>query len=289
MILNYIHWNPDPEIVNIFGISIRYYGLLFVSGLILSICILGWVYKRENIPSEHLEKLSIFGMIGILAGARLGHCLFYEPSYYLSHPLEMILPITFPPGGGVKFIGYQRLASHGGALGLLIALYFYSRKTKHSMIDTLDLIGVVAALECGFIKLGNFMNSEIIGIPTTKPWGVIFERVDNLPRHPTQLYEAISCFIIFTIMVILYKKMRDRLKNGLLFGLVLILGFTARFMIEFVKENQVGFENGMTLNMGQLLSLPYIFAGIGFMIVGCHLTAQARQAGATAHTPVIDL
>jgi len=274
MILNYIHWNPDPEIVNIFGISIRYYGLLFAGGLILCIYILGWIYKREDIPSEHLEKLSIFSMIGILVGARLGHCLFYEPSYYLSHPLEMILPITFPPGGGVKFIGYQGLASHGGALGELIALYFYSRKTKHSMIDTIDLIAVVAGLVGVFIRLGNFMNSEIIGMPTTKPWGVIFERVDNLPRHPAQLYEAISYFIIFAIMMILYKKMRDKLKNGFFFGLVLVLIFTARFIIEFVKEDQVGFEDGMTFNMGQLLSLPYIFVGIGFIIYGLWKTTK---------------
>jgi phosphatidylglycerol---prolipoprotein diacylglyceryl transferase len=277
MNLNYIYWNPDPEIVNIFGISIRYYGLLFVGGLILSIYILGWIFKRENLPSEHLSKLSIFGMIGIIVGARLGHCIFYEPSYFLSHPLEMILPITFPTGGGVKFIGYQGLASHGGALGLLIALYFYSRKTKHSMIDTIDLIAVVAALACGFIRLGNFMNSEIIGIPTTKPWGVIFERVDNVPRHPAQLYEAISYFIIFTIMMILYNKMRDRLKNGFFFGLVLVLCFTARFIIEFVKENQVGFEDGMTFNMGQLLSLPYILVGIGFIINGLWRTKSSTH------------
>src|SRR4030043_723989 len=274
MILNYIHWNPDPEIINIFGISIKYYGLLFVSGLILCIFILGWIYKRENIPSENLEKLTIYGMIGIIAGARLGHCLFYEPSYYLSHPLEMILPITFPPDGGIKFIGFQGLASHGGVLGLLIALYFYSRKSKHSMIDTIDLIAVVAGLSFGFIRLGNFMNSEIIGIPTTKPWGVIFERVDNVPRHPAQLYESISYFIIFTIMMILYKKMRDRLKNGFLFGLATVLFFTARIMIEFVKENQVGFEDGMTFNMGQLLSLPYIFVGIGFIIFGIRKTIK---------------
>jgi phosphatidylglycerol:prolipoprotein diacylglycerol transferase len=271
---NYINWNVDPEIINVFGISIRYYGLLFVSGLILCIYILSWIYKRENIPSEHLEKLSIFGLIGILAGARLGHCLFYEPSYYLSHPLEMILPITFPPDGGIKFIGYQGLASHGGALGVLIALYFYSRKTKHSMIDTMDLIAVVAGLLFGFIRLGNFMNSEIIGIPTTKPWGVIFERVDNVPRHPAQLYEAISYFIIFIILMVLYKKMRDRLKNGFLFGLATVLFFTARFIIEFVKENQVGFEDGMTLNMGQLLSLPYIFVGIGFITYGLMKTRK---------------
>jgi phosphatidylglycerol---prolipoprotein diacylglyceryl transferase len=278
MILNYIQWNPDPEIVNIFGISIRYYGLLFVSGLILCIYILGWIYKRENIPSENLEKLAIYGMIGILAGARLGHCLFYEPSYYLAHPLEIILPIQPQAGGGYKFSGYQGLASHGGALGLLIAVYFYSRKTKHLLIDTLDLVAVVGALAGGFIRLGNFFNSEIIGIPTTKPWAVIFERVDNVPRHPAQLYEAFYYFIIFTIMMILYKKMGDRLKNGFFFGLVVSLCFTARFIIEFVKENQVGFENGMTFNMGQLLSIPYIVVGIGFIIYGLMKTGKVLNA-----------
>jgi phosphatidylglycerol---prolipoprotein diacylglyceryl transferase len=278
MILNYINWNADPEIINIFGISIRYYGLLFVSGLILCIFLLGWIYKRESIPAENLEKLSIYGMIGILVGARLGHCLFYEPSYYLSHPLEMILPITFPPDGGIKFTGYQGLASHGGVIGLLIALYIYSRKTKHSMIDTLDLIAVVSGLSFGFIRLGNFMNSEIIGNPTTLPWGVIFERVDNIPRHPAQLYEAISYFIIFTIMMLLYKKKRARLKNGFLFGLAAVLFFTARLLIEFLKENQVGFEDKMTLNMGQLLSLPFIALGFGFIIYGLFNSRKSINA-----------
>jgi prolipoprotein diacylglyceryl transferase len=278
MILNYIHWNPDPEIVNIFGISIRYYGILFVSGLILCLYILRWIFRRENIPQELLERLAIYGTIGIFVGARLGHCLFYEPSYYFAHPLEMILPIQPLPGGGYKFSGYQGLASHGGVLGLLIALFFYSRKSKNSMIDTIDLIAVVAGLSFGFIRLGNFMNSEIIGIPTTKPWGVIFERVDNVPRHPSQLYEAISYFIIFTIMMILYKKMRDRLKNGFFFGLATVLFFTARFIIEFVKENQVGFEDGMTFNMGQLLSLPYIVVGIGFIIYGLMKTRKLLNA-----------
>lgn len=268
MMLNYINWNVDPEIINVFGISIRYYGLLFVSGLIFCIYILSWIYKRENIPSENLEKLSIYCMIGILAGARLGHCLFYEPSYYLAHPLEMILPITFLPDGGIKITGYQGLASHGGVLGLLIALYIYSRKTKHSIINTIDLIAVVSGLSFGFIRLGNFMNSEIIGNPTTLPWGVVFERVDNIPRHPAQLYEAISYFIIFGIMMILYKRKRERLKNGFLFGLASVLFFSARFMIEFVKENQVGFEDKMTFNMGQLLSLPYILIGIGYITYG---------------------
>jgi phosphatidylglycerol---prolipoprotein diacylglyceryl transferase len=278
MIINYIHWNIDPEIFNLFGISLRYYGILFVGGLILCMYILNWIYKKEGIPLDRLERLSIYGMIGIFAGARLGHCLFYEPSYYLSHPLEIILPIQPTADGGYKFSGFQGLASHGGVLGLLIALYFYSRKTKHSMIDTIDLIAVVAGLSFGFIRLGNFMNSEIIGISTTEPWGVIFERVDNLPRHPAQLYEAISYFIIFTIMMILYKIMRTRLKNGFFFGLATVLFFTARFIIEFVKENQVGFEEGMTFNMGQLLSIPYIFLGIGFIIYGLIKTKKNKPS-----------
>ena len=277
MILNYIHWNPDPEIINIFGFSLRYYGILFVSGLIIAIYLLGWIFKKEGIPSENLEKLSIYGMIGIIVGARLGHCLFYEPSYYLSHPLEMILPVTFPPDGGIKFTGYQGLASHGGVLGLLIGLYFYSRKTKHSMINVLDLIAVVIGISLGFIRLANFMNSEIIGMPTSKPWGVIFERVDNIPRHPAQLYEAFSYFIICGFMMILYNKMHDRLKNGFLFGLATILFFMARFIIEFLKENQVGFEDGLTFNMGQLLSLPYIAVGIGFIIYSRWKTKLSAQ------------
>jgi phosphatidylglycerol:prolipoprotein diacylglycerol transferase len=278
MIINYIHWNPNPEIINIFGISVRYYGLLFVSGLILCTYVLRWIFKRENIPDENLEKLFIYGVIGILAGARLGHCFFYEPSYYFSHPLEIILPVTFLSGGGIKFIGYQGLASHGGALGLIIALILYSRKTKHSLIDTIDLIAIVAGLGSGFIRLGNLMNSEIIGNPTTKPWGFIFERVDNIPRHPAQLYEAISYFLIFVIMIVLYKKKRETLKNGFFFGLALILIFTARFFIEFIKEIQVAFEKNLSLDMGQILSIPYIIAGIGFMTYGIWKTNKMLSA-----------
>ena len=274
MIFSYINWNPDPEIVNIFGLSIRYYGLLFVTGLVLSLFVLGRIFKKENIPSQNLDRLSIYGLIGILAGARLGHCLFYEPSYFLAHPLEMFLPIRILPEGGIKFTGYQGMASHGGGIGLLIALYFYSRKTKHSMIDTLDLIAVVAGLGSGFIRLANLMNSEIIGKPSTLAWSFIFERVDMIPRHPAQLYEAITYFLIFAIMMTLYRTKREQFKNGSFFGLVLILIFVARFLIEFLKEDQVGFEEGMQFNMGQLLSLPYILIGIGFLIYGINKTKR---------------
>ncbi len=277
MSLNYIHWDPDPEIINLFGFSIRYYGLLFVSGLMLCIYLLGELFKKEQISMGNLEKLSMYAMLGILIGARLGHCLFYEPSYYLSHPLEMLLPVSFLPDGGIKFTGYQGLASHGGVLGVLIALYIYSRKTKHAMIDAIDLIAVVAGISFGFIRIANFMNSEIIGMPTTKPWAVIFGRVDNVPRHPSQLYEALTYLIIFAIMMMLYRKMRNRLRNGALFGIATVLFFVARFMIEFTKEDQVGFEEDMILNMGQLLSLPYIAVGIGFIIFGVWKTKIKRD------------
>ncbi|MCE4562702.1 prolipoprotein diacylglyceryl transferase [Maribellus sp. CM-23] len=277
MILNYIHWNPDPEIVNVFGISIRYYGLLFVGGLILCLYILGWIFKRENIPAENLEKLSLYGIIGILAGARLGHCLFYEPAYYLSHPLEMILPLKFPEGGGVKFTGYQGLASHGGALGLIVALIIYSRKTKHGLLDAIDLIAVVAALGGAFIRLANLMNSEILGMPTAQPWAFVFERVDNVPRHPAQLYEALAYFLIFGVTFSLYLTKRRYLRNGAFFGLALLLIFTARFFIEFLKERQVAFEESMKLDMGQILSIPYVLIGAGFLFCGIRKTAKSLK------------
>jgi phosphatidylglycerol:prolipoprotein diacylglycerol transferase len=277
MIIDYIKWDIDPEIVNIFGISLRYYGCLFVGGLMLCIYILKWIFKKENIPLDKLEKLSVYGMIGIIAGARLGHCLFYEPSYYFSHPLEIILPIQPTADGGYKFSGFQGLASHGGTLGLIIALIIYARKTKESIIKTIDLIAIVAPVGACFIRLANLMNSEIIGIPTNVPWAFIFVRDDNLPRHPAQLYEAISYLLIFGLMLHLYKTRRENLKNGFFFGLVITLIFVARFFIEFVKEKQVPFEEQMQFDMGQLLSIPFIVLGIGFIIYGLLKTKRNKS------------
>ncbi|MFA6403025.1 MAG: prolipoprotein diacylglyceryl transferase [Salinivirgaceae bacterium] len=268
MIINYINWNIDPEIVNIFGISLRYYGILFVGGLVLCIYILNWIFKKENISLDKLEKLSIYGMIRIFAGARLGHCLFYDPSYYLSHPLEMFLPIQQTADGGFKFTGYQGLASHGGALGLILALIIYAKRTKESIIKTIDLIAVVAPLGGCFIRLANLINSEIVGIPTKVPWAFIFVREDKLPRHPAQLYEAISYLAIFGLIFYLYKAKREKLQNGFFFGLAIMLIFMARFFIEFIKERQVPFEEQMQLDMGQLLSIPYVIVGLGFVIYG---------------------
>jgi phosphatidylglycerol:prolipoprotein diacylglycerol transferase len=276
MIINYIHWNIDPEIFNLFGISLRYYGALFVGGLILCIYILNWIFKKEGIPLDRLEKLSIYGMIGIFAGARLAHCMFYEPSYYFSHPLEIILPIQPTADGGYKFSGFQGLASHGGTLGLIIALIIYAKKKKESIIKTIDLIAIVAGLGACFIRIANLMNSEIIGIPTNVPWAFIFERVDSLPRHPAQLYEAICYLLIFGLMLYLYKTRRENLKNGFFFGLVITLIFVARFFIEFIKEKQVPFEEQMQFDMGQLLSIPFIVLGVGFIIYGLIKTKKNK-------------
>ena len=278
MIINFIHWDIDPEIIKIFGIPLRYYGILFVGGLILCIYILNWIFKKEDIPLDKLEKLSIYGMIGIFAGARLGHCLFYDPSYYLNHPLEMLLPIQQTAGGGYEIIGYKGLASHGGALGLIIALIIYAKRTKESIIKTIDLIAVVAPLGGCFIRLANLMNSEIIGIPTRVPWAFIFVREDNLPRHPAQLYEAISYLAIFGLIFYLYKTKRDKLQNGFFFGLAISLIFMARFFIEFIKERQVPFEEQMQLDMGQLLSIPFIMVGLGFVIHGLIKTKNNKPS-----------
>jgi phosphatidylglycerol---prolipoprotein diacylglyceryl transferase len=278
---SYIIWGIDPEIINILGFSLRYYGTLFACGLLLCIVVLKQVFKKEGIPLQKLDTLTIYGMVGIFLGARLGHCLFYDPSYYFDHPMEILLPIQLTDQGEYQFTGYLGLASHGGAFGLIIALLLYSQKTKHSIIDTVDLIAVVAALGGGFIRLGNLMNSEIIGIPTARPWGFIFERIDTIPRHPAQLYEALSYFFIFGIMIALFKNKREKLKNGFFFGLVLVLIFTSRFIIEFVKENQVGFEDGMVFNMGQLLSIPYIIVGIGFIVYGLIETKKWQHSDIT--------
>jgi len=237
---------------------------------------LRWIFKNENISSDRLDTLTIYGMIGIFVGARLGHCLFYDPSYYFSHPVEMLLPIQLIDGE-YKFTGYLGLASHGGAAGLIIALILYSRKTHESIINTVDLIGVVAPLGSCFIRLANLMNSEILGFPTDVPWAFIFEREDNLPRHPAQLYEAISYLLIFLLIFYLYKTNRTKLQNGFFFGLSISLIFTARFFIEFVKVRQVSFEEQMRLDMGQLLSIPFILVGVGFVIYGLMKTKKDNQ------------
>ena len=264
-----INWNPDPELFNLFGsFPIRYYGLLWGIGIVLSCIIVQRQYRDRKISEDKFTPLFFYCVIGITLGARLGHCIFYDWSYYQNHLIEMILPIRQFPGEGWKWIGYKGLASHGGTLGLIIALWLYCRKTKMHYIDVLDMIAVATPICACCIRLANLMNSEIIGKPTDMPWAFVFEQVDMLPRHPAQLYEAIAYFIFFLGMIYLYKKSDhgQKLHRGFFFGLCLTEIFVFRFFVEFLKENQVDFENTMTLNMGQWLSVPFVIIGIYFML-----------------------
>ena len=264
-----INWNPDPELFNLFGsFSIRYYGLLWGIGIVLSCIIVQRQYRDRKISEDKFTPLFFYCVIGITLGARLGHCIFYDWSYYQNHLIEMILPIRQFPGEGWKWIGYKGLASHGGTLGLIIALWLYCRKTKMHYMDVLDMIAVATPICACCIRLANLMNSEIIGKPTDMPWAFVFEQVDMLPRHPAQLYEAIAYFIFFLGMIYLYKKSDhgQKLHRGFFFGLCLTEIFVFRFFVEFLKENQVNFENTMTLNMGQWLSVPFVIIGIYFML-----------------------
>ena len=254
-----IEWNVNPEIFHIGFISIRYYSLLFMLSFILGIVIFNNIYKREHKPKADLDPLLIYMMLGTVIGARLGHCLFYDPSYYLSNPIK-ILKVW--EGG---------LASHGAAIGILLSLYLYSRKhPDQPFLWLVDRIVITVALAGFFIRMGNLFNSEIIGKPTDVPWAFIFVRAQvpdpMIPRHPTQIYEALAYLVIFGILYYIYKKQGPKVRRGFLLGLFLILVFGVRFFVEFLKENQVAFEAGMALNMGQILSIPAVIAGIVLII-----------------------
>ena len=268
--LLFIHWNPDQIAFSIGAFSFRWYSLCWLVGLVLAYIIVKKLYKEQKIKEELFEPLFIYCFLGILIGARLGHCLFYEPAYFLSsfdHVIEMFLPIHKMADGSWKFTGYEGLASHGGTLGLMIALFIYCRKTKVSIWQVLDNIAIATPVTACFIRLGNLMNSEIIGKVTDVPWAFIFERVDSEPRHPGQLYEAIAYFVFFFIGWYFYRRKPEKVGTGFFFGLCLTLIFTSRFFIEFTKINQVDFEDGLPLDMGQLLSIPFIIIGVACMII----------------------
>jgi prolipoprotein diacylglyceryl transferase len=250
-----IIWNVDREIVSFGNFALRWYGLLFALGFVLGYQIMYSIYIKEGKTQKQLDKLSITMIVSTVVGARLGHCLFYEPEYYLSNPIA-ILKIW--EGG---------LASHGAAIAILIGLFLYVRNQKDiSLLWLLDRIVIVIPLAGALIRLGNFFNSEIYGIPTDVPWAVIFQKVDDIPRHPVQLYESFSYLIIFIILYFTYKNKFNKLKPGFLFGLFLVSVFGARFFIEFFKSLQSNLELGMPIRMGQILSIPFIIIGIYFIL-----------------------
>ncbi len=254
-----IHWNVSPEIFSIGFIHIRWYGLLFAGSFIVGLYIMTKIFRNENKSEDDLNDLVWYMILGTVIGARLGHCLFYNPEYYLSHPLQILMVWK----GG--------LASHGAAIGILTAIYFYSKKKKdQSYLWVLDRVGITVALGGAMIRLGNLFNSEIIGKPTNGNWGFIFERAQvanpMVPRHPTQIYESVAYFISFLVLYSIYKKHNGNLNDGFLSGLMMVMVFGFRFFVEFFKEVQEPFEVGMKLDMGQLLSIPIIIVGIYLII-----------------------
>lgn len=272
----FIDWAPELEAFSIFGYSVRWYSLCWLVGILFAYLIVQKLYKQQKIEDEKFDPLLFYCFIGILIGSRLGHCLFYEPDYYLTsftHIVEMILPIRLLPDGW-KFVGYEGLASHGGTIGLFVALVLYVRKTGVNFLRVLDNIAIATPMTSCMIRLGNLMNSEIIGTPTDVPWAFIFHTRDALvdgmlaPRHPAQLYEAIAYFIIFIIGVVIYMKHREKVGTGFFFGFCLATIFTFRFFVEFLKKEQVDFEQGMLLDMGQILSIPFVIIGIYCMMGG---------------------
>ena len=261
----FITWDVSPEIFNLGGFSVRYYGVLFALAFILGYKIEERMFKSEGLPPKWLDKLWIYVAVATVIGARLGHCIFYGWEYYSQHIIEIILPVRFEPE--FRFTGYQGLASHGAAIGIIAGLWYYSRKVSHkSILWVLDRAVIPIALAGFFIRTGNLMNSEIVGQATAMPWGFRFIHSGmpdpETPRHPAQLYEALCYLATFFVLMRLYWRTDAKERQGYLFGVFLVLVFTARFIIEFVKEDQEAFEAAMALNMGQLLSIPFVLVGL---------------------------
>jgi len=362
MMLGYVIWNVKPQLVDFGSFEIRYYSLLFALGFVTGYIILSRIFKKQGLKQELLDRLTVYMVLSTIIGARLGHCLFYEFSYYRHHLLEIFLPWRGSIGNDFEFTGFQGLASHGAAIGILTGIYLFARKTKSSYLWTMDMLVIVTALAGSFIRLGNLMNSEIYGNPTQSNYGFVFThdltqlltdkyngtiqdvsferirddsdgnrqsvpvkmnvlfnrkvkdenivrqfgnsilpsdlrqynfdqniippsgdldyqikrknknlvlrtKIDTVPRHPSQIYESLSYLLIFFILVFLYYTLRKRLQEGFILGMFLLLVFLARFLIEFLKQNQESFEDAFAINMGQILSIPFILIGITLVLL----------------------
>ncbi|MBO7571629.1 MAG: prolipoprotein diacylglyceryl transferase [Bacteroidales bacterium] len=279
MNLLYFVWDADPVMFSIGEHGIRWYGLLLAVGFLLGYIVLGRIMKKEGYEQKQTDKFAIYIILGCVIGLRLGHCLFYNPGYYLSHPLE-ILKVW--EGG---------LASHGGAIGILLAIWLYSRRSKMPYLESLDKVVVVVPLAGTFVRVGNFINSEILGVPTTLPWGVKFMRnIDDLneayivsngacpdlgvdclsdfmiARHPTQLYEAFFYIAMFFVFFLIYSKIAKNWKHGTFLGWFVLVLFGFRFLIEYTKTEQAEFIWNAPITMGQLLSIPFIIFGIVLVV-----------------------
>lgn len=357
-LFSYVIWNASPEIFSLGTFSLRWYGLLFAAGFLISQQVLYYIFRKEGKPEKDVDTLTIYMVVATILGARLGHVIFYQPELFIQDPLSIILPFEFSP---FRFTGLQGLASHGGAFGILFALWLYSRKKKpgQNYLQILDRIVIVVALTGALIRLGNFFNSEIIGKPSNSPLSVVFvnhftesitgkkdspveyvkiernkalpegahgrvpifiyvvfkpgidqtraksylesdvqyysnyynEYIDNqgsaiqyqadidqdgnysaristfgIARHPAQLYESVSCVILFLLLFLIWNRKKENTPTGLIFGVFMVVLWGLRFAYEFLKEDQVAFEADMTLNMGQILSIPLFIAGVFILI-----------------------
>ncbi|WP_447642491.1 MULTISPECIES: prolipoprotein diacylglyceryl transferase [Chitinophagaceae] len=262
MTIAYIHWDVDPTIFQLGNFTLRYYSLFWMLGIFLSYYIMRTMLLNTIVTTFILEKLMVYIVLATMIGARLGHCLLYEPQYFLHHPAEIFLPFHLDYNGKLQWTGYQGLASHGGAMGIVVAMALFAFQYDIPFLYLADRIALVVPVCGSCIRLGNLFNSEIIGTPTQVPWAFIFQRIDFIPRHPAQLYEACIYLAIFAWMLRQYKRNARWHKDGYLLGWILILVFSARFFIEFLKMPQEDFEQGMYLDMGQLLSLPFVLIGI---------------------------
>ncbi|GAB3968461.1 prolipoprotein diacylglyceryl transferase [Spirosoma terrae] len=260
--LQYVIWDINPEIFHIGSFSVRWYGLLFAMGFLIGMQIMTYIFKKENKPVADTDTLLIYMVVATILGARIGHFLFYEPEVLLHRPLDVIIP------------PYSGLASHGATIGILTALWLYSRRkgsqlTNQTFLWVTDRIVIAVALGGASIRLGNLMNSEIVGRPSDVPWAFIFmnnTEYAKIPRHPAQLYESLSCLVLFFFLLWFWNRHKERTPRGSMLGIFLIWVFTLRFFYEYLKENQVAFEDSLPLNVGQLLSIPAVLLGIYFLV-----------------------
>jgi prolipoprotein diacylglyceryl transferase len=266
-ILNFITWSVDPKIFTLGSFSIRWYGVLLASGFFFAYLTLSKVFKTENLSQKLLEKLSIWCIVWTVIGLRLGHFLFYETQFLWEHPFQVLLPFD----ENWEFVGYQGLASHGAVISLILFLSYFAWKRKINVLWLLDRLCIVIPIAAAMVRLGNLMNHEIVGSITTVPWAFNFTNggfeIADTWRHPAQLYESLVYFLLFGFMLLYYFKItKGNIPAGRAVGILLTVIFTARFFIEFVKEVQVPKENGMMLDIGQWLSIPFIIIGLGFLI-----------------------
>lgn len=262
-----IHWKFDPILFALGPLSIRWYGLLFVAAFYAGQTMVARFFKAEGVAPESAERLMLHALLGTVIGARLVHCLFYDPQYYLANPLAIL---RVWEGG---------LASHGGALGLLLGLWLASRRqqTRLPFLWLVDRVAIPAALGAVFVRVANFLNSEIVGIPTSGNWGVIFDAVDPLPRHPVQAYEALAYLGIFFVLLAIYRRLGRRTPHGMLSGCFLALVFSVRIAVEFFKVPQAAYESEQMFSVGQYLSLPFLLFGVCLMMWASRHPVKAAQ------------